>query len=232
MMYHVVNLRSGNSFWSPVEDWDGTMMRAMFEHRYSVCLVEEPISRPLAIVRSVAAMKRWGYIALAFCLLGCGSRPLDGEQHIWSGTGEKPSLDHVSVVSLDAEMLPLVQYGAEWWSETDELPIVITDSCDKETELCVDTAWVDPSTTLNGDIGGEAIPPAIGRMGHLRVSREVLMVKGMPDTLPAVVVSHELGHALGRGHVADSTELMNPTRDWKPTEICIDGEHCRPYGTL
>ena len=192
----------------------------------SVCLVEKP-----RIAVGPFFKDSW-CIALVLCLLGCGSRPFDGEQHIWSGTGEKPSLDHVSVVSPDAEMLPLVQYGAQWWSETDELPIVIKDSCDKETELCVDTAWVDPSTVKAGDVGGRTNVPLIGTMGHLRVSREVLTVKGMPDTLPDVVVSHELGHVLGRGHVADSTELMNPTRDWKPTEICIDGEHCRPYGTL
>lgn len=194
----------------------------------SVCLVEKP---KLSIKRPA---RYFAHFALVLCLIGCSSNPFAGEQHIWSGVDDDPKYaanKTLHVVTADETMQPLLEYGAAWWAETSEPSIVFVDSCNEKKELCADTEWFGVKPEGTGYDGGEGFTPSIGTRGVLRMSSEVLTVKGMPEMLPGLVAAHELGHMFGRGHVSINTELMAPNRDWKPTEVCIDGEHCRQYGS-
>lgn len=170
-------------------------------------------------------------LLVALLSTACGTDLYKGESHIYDGEPANPVLDHVAVVVQDPELLSHVQYGAAWWGETTELPFVIQDSCDNAIELCTNAVLVEASSVNGLDVGGRTTVPQIGYTSHVAISREVLNRPDMPGMLPDLVTAHEMGHALGRGHVFDDSELMNPVRDLTPCSVCIDGEHCRQWGT-
>lgn len=155
-------------------------------------------------------------LALTLTLTACGAPALAPTPDA------APEPIAITTVRVDApELAAFVDFGVAWWQESGAA-LVRDDTCDPTT--CTVVQWA-PDGELPARVGG--ITPDGER--QIRVNPEL---RGGASWLPPgamdVILSHELGHALGKGHVPGRDQLMRIDAEMSG-RVCIGADVCRVF---